>query len=126
MERNRTSELLGILQQHYNPREEGWMWVAVRPPYAERGALNQVEGEPLDPVTMVRSWSEILSSLGPVEVFIAICRRGGRPHEADRHFWRGMRNRFDGTETVLIDLVAFNHDEAWSMREEDAQSNAVA
>jgi hypothetical protein len=44
METRDGTKLVEILQQRYHPREEGWLWLAVRQPRDEGGVLNQIEG----------------------------------------------------------------------------------
>jgi len=46
-------------------------------------------------------------------LLLALCRREGRPTEADREMWRTLR-------------VVFNRDEAWSMRAEDSSAVRAA
>jgi hypothetical protein len=126
METNRDNEIIDILRKHFHPDEEGWLWLAIRPVGAERGVLSQIEGERPDAHAVIQGFTEIFASLGRVEIVIVICRAGGRPFEADRELWRALRSRFDGTETRLVDAVVFNRESTWSMREEDARTNAVA
>src|SRR5436305_13709332 len=38
-------ERLAILQQHFNPREEGWLWLAMYADAREGGVVSQIEGE---------------------------------------------------------------------------------
>jgi len=39
-------------------------------------------------------------------IYLALCRREGRPNEADRELWRGVRDRV--SVALLIDMVVFN------------------
>lgn len=111
--------LLTVLQDHFSRREEGWVWLAT---FAEgRGVVNQVEGAFDEPVEAAEALAFIVNglteTLRDLRVHIALCRAEGRPTEADRRMWRELRHRI--SPDVLIDMVIFNRDRLWSMRDED-------
>ena len=114
----RTDELLTILQAHFNPREEGWLWVAMYADDSDGGLVNQIEGEYDDPRETARALGRILNEVRPDHAYLALCRREGRPREADRELWRELRALVDPDR--LIDVVVFNRRHTWSMRAEDA------
>lgn len=116
MKTSRTDELLAILQEHFNPREEGWLWLAMFRDGDEKGLLNQIEGAYEDPVLTARALARIINECG-VQSYLALCRWDGRPTEADREMWRYLRRQI--SPDLLLDLVAFNDKAAWSMRDED-------
>jgi hypothetical protein len=126
MENMRLTGILEILRDCYKPREHGWMWMLAQPPGADHGVMQEITGERIDNESIVGFVVDLAPRLGDVEMLVAVCRRDGRPTEADRELWRALRDHLDGTDARLIDMVVFNGDGLWSMREEDARSNAVA
>ena len=120
MTASRTDSLLAILQNHYNPREEGWLWMASFLGDDDKGVVNQFEGSYEDPVRTAAGLAEVINGLG-VLAYLALCRFEGRPREADREMWRALRDQ--ASPDLLIDMVVFDKDRAWSMRAED---NAAA
>jgi hypothetical protein len=115
---SRTDELLRILQEHFNPREEGWLWIALSMNGAEGGVVNQVEGPYDDAAGAARALAMIVNETGADRAYVALCRQEGRPTERDREMWRRLRAAANAD--VLVDMVVFNDTDAWSMREEDA------
>jgi hypothetical protein len=111
-------ELLAILQQHFNPREEGWVWLALYADGREGGLVNQIEGEYDEPAQAARALSRIINEAGADRADLALCRHDGRPREVDRELWRELR-RLVARER-LLDMAVFNRRHAWSMRAEDA------
>jgi hypothetical protein len=118
MRTSRTEELLGILQLHFNPREEGWLWVALYADDREGGVVNQVEGEYEGAHETAQGLGYIINGVGPDEAWLALCRNEGRPREADRELWRELRALV--APDRLLDMVVFNERDVWSMRAEDA------
>lgn len=114
----RIDELLGILQQFFNPREEGWLWLAFYADDATGGLLNQIEGQYEEPVATAQSLAYLINNIGPDRAHLALCRWDGRPTEADRELWREL-DRLVSSET-LIDMIVFNAELRWSMRADDA------
>jgi hypothetical protein len=114
-------KLLPILQEHYKPREDGWLWMVFYADGDENGVVHEVTGsydEFGDGENAARSLAEVINGVGADNVFLALCRAGGQPRESDRELWRRLRTLVDAA--VLDDLVVFNKTAAWSMREEDA------
>lgn len=111
-------ELLDILQTHFSPREEGWLWLALYQEGRDGGVVNQIEGDYMDAVATARGLAHIINGVGADRTFLALCRHEGRPREVDRELWRDLRRLVSGDS--LIDMVVFNRREAWSMRAEDA------
>ena len=122
MTTSRTDELLAILQEHFKPREEGWLWVATFRDGDDNGVVQEITGDYGDAAAMANALGRIvngvISSCGIDRVYLALCRSEGRPTESDRELWRDLRGRIAGD--VLVDMVVFNQREAWSMRAEDA------
>jgi hypothetical protein len=118
MTTSRTGDLLAILQEHFNPAEEGWLWVALYPDDSDGGLLNQIEGDYEEPGPTARALAHILNEVKPDQAFLALCRFDGRPRERDRELWRDLRGLVVGDR--LVDLVVFNREQTWSMRDEDA------
>ncbi|HZU75443.1 MAG TPA: hypothetical protein VFA70_01685 [Dehalococcoidia bacterium] len=115
---SRTAELLAILQKSFHPREEGWIWLAAYLEDTEGGTVSQFEGAYEQPLATARGLAEIMNGCGADRTYLAICRRDGKPTEADREMWRELRSLVDSS--LLLDMVVFNRREAWSMRSEDA------
>ena len=113
----RTEHLLGILQDCFKPREEGWLWLALFAE-VEGGVVQQITGEYEGVRETAWFLAEAINRCRPDHAFVAISREDGRPTESDRELWRDLRGRVD--PDVLVDLVVFNRDERWSMRGEDA------
>src|SRR3954454_15816749 len=115
---SRDVELLSILQKFFNPREEGWLWLASYVGDDPRGVVSQVEGAYEDVEAAGRSLARIINEVGADRFWIALCRREGCPTESDRELWRLVRDLVSAD--ALTDMVVFNRRRAWSMREEDA------
>ncbi|HEY4631121.1 MAG TPA: hypothetical protein VIG96_07465 [Blastococcus sp.] len=115
---SRDDELLSILQKFFNPREEGWLWLASYVGDDPRGVVSQVEGAYEDVEVTGRSLARIINEVGADRYWLALCRREGCPTESDREVWRLVRDLVSAD--ALTDMVVFNRDRAWSMREEDA------
>jgi hypothetical protein len=88
----RTDELLRILQQHFNTREEGWIWLALYVDEHEGGIVNQIEGHYEDPPGTARGLATLVNETGAGGAFVALCRSEGRPTEGDRELWRSLRS----------------------------------
>ncbi|MBV9293725.1 MAG: hypothetical protein JO222_14890 [Frankiales bacterium] len=114
----RTEKLLAILQEHFNPREKGWIWLALYADGDDRGVVNQIEGEFGDPLEAAQALARIVNEIRPDHAYVALCRREGRPREVDRELWRELRRRV--ADERLFDMVVFSDRHAWSMRAEDA------
>ena len=117
MTHSRAAELLAILQDHFNPREEGWLWLATFFDGDEKGVVNEIEGAYPDPIVTAHALASIVNECGAV-AYLALCRWDGRPTEADRELWRDLRRQ--ASPELLLDMVVFNDTGAWSMRDEDA------
>ncbi|MDQ1688937.1 MAG: hypothetical protein QOK42_1912 [Frankiaceae bacterium] len=116
-------DLLAILQEHYKPREEGWLWVALLRDGEEGGVLLEIARDGTDLRQLVPQLVQIVGECGVERCLFALCRGEGRPTEADREVWRKLRHEMaDG----LLDLVVFNDQRLWSMRREDADAAAAA
>jgi hypothetical protein len=123
MTTSRQDELLGILQEHLNPREEGWLWIALYADGRDGGVVNQIEGHYEDALATARGVAAVINEIGPDKAYIALCRSDGRPTEEDRALWRELR---DGVPAdVLVDLAVFSEIRAWSMRKEDAAARSA-
>jgi hypothetical protein len=118
MTRSRTDELLTILQQYFNPREEGWLWLATYHDDRADGVVEQFEGHYEDAAATAQGLARMITDSGADFAYLALCRREGRPTEADRAMWRELR-RIESA-TSLTDMVVFNRRQIWSMRAEDA------
>lgn len=118
MTRSRTAELLAILQSCFNPREEGWLWLALYGDYQDTGVVQEFTGEYDDPEVTAHGLSRLIEAVAADRAYLALCRGDGRPTERDREMWRVLRRMV--TPEALEDLVVFNRREAWSMRAEDA------
>lgn len=114
----RIDELMSILQRFFNPREEGWLWLAFYEDDRAGGVLNQIEGQYEDPVATARSLAYLINEIGPDHAHVALCRWDGRPTEDDRELWRQL-DRQVNTER-LLDMIVFNAELRWSMRADDA------
>ena len=114
----RVDRLLTILQQHFNPREEGWLWLAFHADDGERGVLNQIEGEYDDPAATARSLAYLINEIGPDHASAFLCRWEGRPTEDDRELWRQLDRQVSAER--LLDMIVFNGELRWSMRADDA------
>jgi hypothetical protein len=123
MTRSRAEDLLGILQEHFNPREEGWMWLATYPE-SGTGVVEQFEGPYDDPPATAHGLGHTINERGADLAFLALCRQEGRPTEADRALWRNLRVL--ASPEKLVDLVVFNKHHAWSMRREDVDAARAA
>ena len=108
--------MLSILQEHYQRREEGWLWLATFFVDVERGVVNEFAGAYEDPIVTAQALAHIINGLG-ASAYLALCRFEGQPREADRELWRELRGQ--ASPELLIDMVVFNKDRAWSMRAED-------
>lgn len=124
MTTHRTDQLLTILQECFNPREDGWLWLASYVDDQEGGVVAQFEGAYEHPAATGRGLARIVTDSAADRCYVALCRREGRPRESDREMWRLLRDRTDANQ--LIDMVVFNRETAWSMREEDATAAAAA
>jgi hypothetical protein len=124
MARSRTEKLLGILQEHFNPREEGWLWLAAYPDSGGHGVVEQFEGPYDDPPATARGLGRIINESGADLAYLALCRQEARPTEADRALWRDLRVL--ASPEKLIDLVVFNEHHTWSMRREDSEAARAA
>ena len=116
MTTSRADKLLTILQDHYNPREEGWLWLATFFDGDDKGVVKQIEGEYPDPVQTGEALAHIINEVG-AQAYLALCRFEGRPREADRELWRVLRR--GASPELLMDMVVFDSDRTWSMRAED-------
>jgi hypothetical protein len=112
------AQLLTILQEHYNPRETGWLWLAVYRDADVSGVVNQIEGAYDELPGFAEPLARVITGCGAEKAHLALCRPGGRPYEVDRELWRGLRQLV--SPELLVDLVVFDRHEHWSMREEDA------
>jgi hypothetical protein len=121
MAQSRGEALLSILQEYFNPREDGWLWHAVYDDGAEYGVVNQIEGAYEDAIPTARGLAEIINECSAELSFLALCRCDGRPTEEDRELWRELRRL--ASNQKLTDMVVFNGRDSWSMRAED---NAAA
>ena len=90
---SRDDELLSILQKFFNPREEGWLWLASYVGDDPRGVVSQVEGAYEDVDVTGRSLARIINEVGADRYWLALCRREGCPTESDRELWRLVRDR---------------------------------
>jgi hypothetical protein len=118
MTTSRTDTLLAILQEYFNPREDGWLWLATYRDDADGGIVNQVDGAYQDPTATAYGLARMSNEGGADRAFLALCRPGGRPYEVDRRLWRELRRLVSAD--VLIDMVVFDRRGTWSMRAEDA------
>lgn len=118
MTTSRTAELLRTLQQHFDPRDDGSLWVALYVDGDDGGIVNQVAGPYEDAVAAARALAMIVNETGADHAYVALCRPDGRPTDQDRELWRRLREQT--SPEVLIDLAVFNATGALSMREEDA------
>jgi len=118
MTTSQAGELLGILHEHFNPDEEGWLWLALYKDGRDGGVVNQVEGHYEDPAGTARGMALIINQVCADHAYVALCRRDGRPTEADRELWRQLSRQV--SSEVLTDMVVFDAVRAWSMRAEDA------
>jgi len=114
MTTKRIDDLLDTLQRFFNPSEEGWVWVALERDDVEGGIVSQVEGAYDDPRTAARGLANVIEASEADRAYVAICRWDGRPTEDDRAVWRELARTF--SEENLIDMVAFNDLQRWSMR----------
>jgi len=124
MTASRTDELLTILQDFYEVREEGWLWLALYDEDSEHGVVQEITGDYGEPISMSNLMAEAINRIEPVRAFLAVCRSDGRPTEADREFWRNIRRLVDASR--LTDMVVFNRRTSWSMRAEDAAAGDYA
>ena len=124
MTTSRTDELLEILQHHFKPQEEGWMWMAFYADDSDGGVVNEITGEYEDPIVAADGLAHIMNEIDPDRVLLALCRSDARPTEADRRLWRRLRGLVDATK--LADMVMFNRRAQWSMRAEDAAATKPA
>jgi hypothetical protein len=119
-----TARLLEILQRCFNPLEDGWIWYAFYVDDRAGGVVSQIEGDYGDPELTADSLAKIAAEVRPDRVFLALCRREGRPTEDDRRLWRHLRQQID--PAMLRDMVVFNGERTWSMRAEDAAARPLA
>jgi hypothetical protein len=119
--------LLPILQSHYNPREQGWLWVAFYDDHQPGGVVEQIDGS----ITAEAGAAEAAKSLAIVingatcrRCYLLLCRETGRPAEDDREMWRALRALVDADK--LVDLVVFDDRNTWSMRGEDQGAKTFA
>jgi hypothetical protein len=117
-------KLLPILQDCYKPRESGWLWVAFYREGDENGIVEEITGEYGDPDLMSAALAEIINGVTPDRAWLALCRPDGCPREADRAFWRRLRDLVEAER--LVDMVIFNRQSVWSMREEDSAATGLA
>jgi hypothetical protein len=123
MANSRIATLLAILQDHFNPREEGWMWVAhFIDDDEESGVVNQIEGEYGEPLSMADGLAGVING-SHTQACLLLCRRSARPTEADRELWRRLRDLVSAE--LLVDLVVFDRRGTWSMRDEDARARPL-
>jgi hypothetical protein len=115
--------LLSILQEHFNPREDGWLWIALYEDGHHGGVVQQIDGEYEGAIETGRSLAYIINGCGAPHAFLALCRGDARPTEGDRELWRELRSLLD--PRMLTDLVVFNRRKTWSMRAEDAAAVAA-
>ena len=111
-----THDVLPILQECFDPREDGWLWLATYVDGRQGGALAQIEGDYEDPAAVASGLAQIISDCGADRCYLALNRRDAQPTEGDRELWRDLCRLVDAER--LIDLVVFNRDQAWSMRAE--------
>jgi hypothetical protein len=119
-----TDPLLAILQDFFNPAEEGWLWLALYDDDAERKIVEQIEGSFDDAAQAAQALGDLINGVPPERAWLAICRSEGRPYESDRELWRRLRAAV--TPGKLVDMVAFNARIVWSMREEDVAASRAA
>lgn len=111
-----TDDLLPTLQKCFNPREDGWLWLATYVDGREGGVVAQLEGDYEDPAAAASGLAHIIRDCGADRAFLALCRRDAQPTENDRELWRTLSRLVDAER--LIDLVVFNRHQARSMRAE--------
>jgi hypothetical protein len=122
MVKDKSAQLLAILQDAFNRREEGWLWVATYRNDCQGGVLQEITGHYEDAVETANALADIVSGCGADSAFFALCRGEARPTGSDRELWRTLRRRLDAG--TLTDMVVFNRRQIWSMRaEEDAAAN---
>src|SRR3954452_14076025 len=78
----RTDKFLAILQKSFNPREEGWLWLATYLDGREGGVVSQFEGAYEDVARTAAGLGHIIGGCGADRTYLALCRREGRPNEA--------------------------------------------
>jgi hypothetical protein len=121
MDDTRRSTLTRILCDHFKAREEGWMWIAFEYDDRDDGVVNQFEGEFVEiGHAGAHNLIHIIELADPDDVLVFLCRAEGKPREFDREFWRLVRDTFDGSSITIVDMVVFNGDGTYSMRDEDA------
>ena len=118
MTTKRIDNLLSTLQQFFNPREEGWVWVALERDDLDRGVVSQIEGAYDDPSDAARGLTNVIEASEADRAYVAICRWDGRPTEDDRAVLSELDRTFSADR--LIDMVAFNDVQRWSMRADSA------
>jgi hypothetical protein len=116
-------KLLPILQEFYKPRESGWLWVAFYRDGDEAGIVEEITGDYGEP-SFAEPLAELINGVTPDRAWLALCRPDGRPHESDREFWRRLRELVDAHR--LVDMVIFNRQSIWSMRDEDSAAKDLA
>lgn len=114
--------LIETLQLHFKPREEGWAWLALHDD-DHPGVVSEITGEYEGAVETAAALANIITGVGAVHAFLALCRASGRPTEADRRLWRHLREHV--ASDVLVDMVVFNDSAVWSMRAEDSTSHSI-
>ena len=127
MDETRRENITQILVDHFSPREEGWMWMALEFDGRDEGLLNQIEGEFTEIGPEGRHhFVHALAEVAPDDVLFLLCRAEGVPREFDREFWRDARDAFAGSSVNIVDMVVFNGEHTYSMRDEDAGRYAAA
>jgi hypothetical protein len=91
MTTSRSDTLLTILQDFFNPREEGWLWLATYRDDEDGGTVEQVEGAYEEPVATAHGIADIVTNSGAHKAYIALCRAEAQPLESDRELWRVLR-----------------------------------
>ena len=112
-----SDDLLRILQECFNPREEGWLWLATYSDGVEGGVVGQFEGAYEDVSATAKGLALVINGCGADRAHLSLCRQEGRPTEADRRLWRELRAQV--APERLTDMVVFNGRAIWSMRGED-------
>jgi hypothetical protein len=80
MTTSRSEVVLDILQEHFNPREEGWLWVALYADDRDGGVVSQIEGEYDEPTATAQALGRIINGVGPDHAYLALCRQEGDTH----------------------------------------------
>jgi cob(I)alamin adenosyltransferase len=88
------------------------------------GVVEQIEGSMSHLAGAAERLAFIINGVSSERAYLALCRTAGRPTEADRALWRGLRAVVPAEK--LLDLVVFNRRETWSMRGEDMSAQRAA